>query len=129
MIEQPDVMKPTQPDTPASATSGSGAYGGLDTVNQGASQIGKSLGEVGQNMAQSSMALQQGQQALGGGNSAGVGLGGGTGGGFQPMSAMSPKESPYKKGGSVGYAGKSGSLNLGSGRVSTASKNKSNSSW
>jgi hypothetical protein len=101
----------------------------LETINQGAGQIGKSLGEVGQNMAQSSMALQQGQQALGGGTSAGVGLGGGTGGGFQPMSAMSPKESIYKKGGAVSYAGKSGSLNLGSGRVSTAMKNKSNCNW
>ena len=50
-------------------------------------------------------------------NQASTALGGG-GGGLGPDFA-------YKKGGYV----KGGKINLGSGRVSTASKNKSNSNW
>ena len=46
-------------------------------------------------------------------------LGGGGGDIAQPYAS-------YKKG---GYVSKGGKLNLGSGRVSTTSKNKSNSNW
>ena len=48
-------------------------------------------------------------------------LGGGGGGGAVPAGSYT-----FKKG---GYVAKGGKLNLGSGRVSTASKNKSNSNW
>ena len=103
--------------------SGGGAQGGLDTVNQGAGQIGKSLADVGASMKQSDLALEQGRQALGGG-------GGGSGGGFNPMNpAFHEKPGIYKKGGAVNYTDKSGRLNLGSGRISTTTSNKSNSNW
>lgn len=53
-------------------------------------------------------------------NTATQALGGGGGGSQLPIGAT------FKKG---GYVAKGGKLNLGSGRVSTASKNKSNSNW
>jgi hypothetical protein len=76
------------PKPPTGQGSSGSAYGGLDTVNSGASQIGKSLGEVGQSIAQSNMALQQGNQALGSGGS------GGGGGGVNPFPMP-----VYKRGG------------------------------
>ena len=45
---------------------------------------------------------------------------------FSKPTTPAPPGAVYKKG---GYVNKDGKLNLGSGRVSTTSKNKSNSNW
>lgn len=130
-----NIAKMMPPEIGGGGGGGGGAYGGLETVNKGSSQIGKSLGEVGNSLDQSNMALAQGRQALGGGSGSDTGnsrYGGGIDdSGYSPMPTISPPDfsGGYKKGGSVSYTGKSGRLNLGSGRVSTATKNKSNSSW
>ena len=82
------------------AHSGGGGGGG---AQEGLDQIYSGAGTVGN-------AVNTAAQALGGG------------GGY-----VSPKPvRMFKKG---GYVSKGGKLNLGSGRVSTTSKNKSNSNW
>lgn len=83
-----------------SPTGGGGGGGG--TAQDGLGQIDSGAGTV--------------RSAI---NTAASALGGGGGGSDRPLYE-------FKKG---GYVGKGGKLNLGSGRVSTASKNKSNSNW
>jgi hypothetical protein len=81
---------------------GGGGGGGGGSAEDGFGQIDSGVGTV-------RGAINTATQALGGG-----------GGGSLPTGAV------YKKG---GYVAKGGKLNLGSGRVSTASKNKRNSNW
>jgi hypothetical protein len=78
-----------------------GGGGGGGGAQEGLGQIYSGAGTVGN-------AINTAAQALGGG-----------GGDVAQTYA-------FKKG---GYVGKGGKLNLGSGRVSTTSKNKSNSNW
>jgi len=88
--------------TPQSSGGGGVAYTGGDggTAQDGLGQIDSGAGTV-------RSAINTATSALGGGSSLPVGA-------------------TYKKG---GYVAKGGELNLGSGRVTTASKNKSNSNW
>ena len=80
-----------------------GGGGGGGGAQEGLDQIYSGAGTVGN-------AIGTAAQALGGG-----------GGSFSPGPIYM-----FKKG---GYVAKGGKLNLGSGRVSTTSKNKSNSNW
>ena len=82
---------------------GTSPTGGGGSAQDGLGQIDTGSGTV-------RSALSTAASALGGG---------GGGGGGQPGLA-------YKKG---GYVSKGGKINLGSGRVSTASKNKNCSNW
>ena len=85
--------------TPFNLPGGGGGGGG---AQEGLGQIYSGAGTVGQ-------AINTAAQALGGGGG--------------DVAVPYPN---FKKG---GYVGKGGKLNLGSGRVSTTSKNKSNSNW
>ena len=79
-----------------------GGGGGGGSATDGLGQIDAGAGTV-------RSAISTAANALGGG-----------GGSSLPVGAT------YKKG---GYVAKGGKINLGSGRVSTTSKNKSNSNW
>jgi hypothetical protein len=91
-------------------------------VNEGAGGTPTATGSGGGGSAQDGL----GQIDTGSGtvrsalNTATSALGGGGG------SSVPPALFPYKKG---GYVSKGGKLNLGSGRISTATKNKNCSNW
>ena len=87
-----------------STTGGTSPLGGGGSATDGLGQIDAGAGTVRSAISTAANAL---------------GNGGGGGGGEKPMFE-------FKKG---GYVDKGGKLNLGSGRVSTATKNKSNSNW
>jgi len=93
-------MAPPRPFPLEGASGGGGGGGG---AKEGLDQIYTGAGAVGN-------AINTAANALGGG-----------GGGNPPAGTLT-----FKKG---GYVNKNGKLNLGSGRVSTASKNKSNLNW
>jgi hypothetical protein len=83
--------------------------GGTSPMGGGGSSAQDGLGQIDSGAGTVRSAISTAASALGGG-----------GGGELPVGAT------YKKG---GYVGKGGKLNLGSGRVSTTTKNKSNSNW
>jgi hypothetical protein len=101
---------PGSPLNPLNAPSFGGSIGGGGEGGGGA-EAGLSQIDAGANTVRS--AISSAQSALGGG-----------GGNSYPSYI-------YKNGGSVknSYTTKDGKLNLGSGRISTASKNKSTPNW
>jgi len=86
-----------------------GDIGGTSPMGGGGGSAEDGFGQIDSGVGTVRGAINTATQALGGG-----------GGSQLPIGAT------FKKG---GYVGKGGKLNLGSGRVSTTSKNKSNSNW
>lgn len=103
----------------------------MGTVNDGAGGTPLATGSGGGGSAQDGLgqidtgsgtvrsALNTATSALGGGGGSSLPPGGGGG-------SLPPELIMYKKG---GYVSKGGKLNLGSGRISTATKNKNCSNW
>jgi len=88
-------------------TGGTSTTGGTSPLGGGGGSASDGLGQIDAGAGTVRSAINTAASALGGGGSS------------------LPAGATYKKGGYV----KGGKINLGSGRVSTASKNKSNSNW
>lgn len=94
------------------------SYGGGDAGGTSPTGVGGGGGSASDGLGQIDSGSSTVRSAI---NTATSALGSGSGGG-----GSSHPLYEFKKG---GYVGKDGKLNLGSGRVSTTTKNKSNSNW